>query len=186
MIVGTKFKGARMQGVNLTDAVLTDVDIGEMQLPPEAFKTCILPPTSQAIAARQQILFNLSAHENWVESDARRGTSAVLDGMDLRPVASQIGKYKLTAISARKAIAAGVDFSCTELQGANFEGADLRGASFEGADLRGVRFKGALLHHARFLGADMRPLALKTGEILATDLSDTAFSAAQQAEAVFS
>lgn len=186
MIVGTKFRGARMNGAILKGAVLTDVDVSEMQLPPEAFKDCVMPPTPLAIAAREQILFSLSAHEAWVASDARRGTRAVLDGMDLRPVASQIGKYKLTALSARKAIAAGIDFSCTELQGANFEGADLRGASFEGADLRGVRFKGALVQHARFLGADMRPLALKSGEILATDLSDTAFSPAQQAEAVFS
>ena len=97
-----------------------------------------------------------------------------------------IGKYKLTALSAKRVIAAGVDFSCTELQGANFEGADLRGASFEGTDLRGVRFKNALLHHAKFLGADMRSLQMKSGETLPCDLSDTAFSAAQRSEAVFS
>jgi uncharacterized protein YjbI with pentapeptide repeats len=186
MIVGTKFKGAQMSGVILKDAILTDIDIEEMQLPPEAFKDCILPPTSEAIAARSQILFRLSSHQHWIESDAQRGSFAVLDGMDLRPVAAQIGKYKLTAISAKGVVAAGVDFSCTELQGANFEGGDLRGASFEGADLRGVRFKGAQLHHARFLGADMRPLVLKSGEILDTDISETAFSAAQRAEAVFS
>ncbi|NIJ50238.1 pentapeptide repeat-containing protein [Rhizomicrobium electricum] len=186
MLIGTKFKGAKMNGVVLKDAVLTDVDVSEMQLPPEAFKDCIMPPTSAAVAIRPQILFRLTSHQTWVESDAQLGTFAVLDGMDLRPVATQIGKYKLTAISAKNVIAAGVDFSCTELQGANFEGADLRGASFEGADLRGVRFKGALLHHARFLGADMRPLVLKSGEILETDISETAFTAGQHAEAVFS
>jgi len=186
MIFGTKFKGARMAGVTLTGAILTDVDIAEMHLPSEAFKDCVLPPSRQAYDARQQIIFRLTAHQNWVESDARRGTCAVLDDADLRPVAAMIGKYRLTAISAKRVIAAGVDFSCTELQGANFEGADLRGASFEGADLRGVRLKGALLHHAKFIGADMRPLQLKSGEVLPCELADTAFSATQRAEAVFS
>ena len=186
MIVATKFRGARMTGVTLKGAIFTDVDISEMQLPPEAFKDCIMPPGSEALASTYQIKFCLSAHQNWVESDGRRGTCAVLDGMDLRPFASQIGKYRLTAMSAKRVIAAGVDFSCTELQGANFEGADLRGASFEGADLRGVRFRGALLHHAKFLGADMRPLQLKSGDALPCDLADTAFSAAQRGEAVFS
>jgi uncharacterized protein YjbI with pentapeptide repeats len=185
VIVGTKFKGARMAGVKLNGAILTDVDLSEMHLPPDAFTGCVLPPTRQAIDAKQQVLFRLTAHNSWVESDARRGACAVLDGMDLRPVATVIGKYKLTAISARQAIAAGVDFSCTELQGANFEGADLRGANFEGADLRGVRFQGALVHHARFLGADMRPLQLKSGEILPCDLTDTAFGEQQRADAVF-
>ena len=185
-IVGTKFKGARMTGVTLKGAILTDVDIAELHLPPEAFKECVLPPSRQAIDARQQILFQLTAHQNWVESDARRGSCAKLDHADLRPVAAMIGKYRLTAISAKHVIAAGVDFSCTELQGANFEGADLRGASFEGADLRGVRLKGALLHHAKFGGADMRPLQLKSGDILPCELADTAFSATQRAEAVFS
>jgi uncharacterized protein YjbI with pentapeptide repeats len=186
MIVGTKFKGARMTGAILKGAILTDIDIAEMQLPPEAFQDCVLPPSAQAFDARQQILFRLTAHQHWVESEARRGTCAVLDGMDLRPVAAMIGKYRLTAMSAKRTIAAGVDFSCTELQGANFEGADLRGASFEGADLRGVRLKGALLHHAKFIGADMRPLRLKSGEILPCELADTAFSTTQHAEAVFS
>ena len=185
MIVGSRFNNARLGGARFTGAVLTDVNLTCLQVPPEALKDCVLPPSDQAMANRRQLLFCLNSHQNWIESDSRRGTCAVLDGMDLRPVAADIGKYKLTAFSARNAIATGIDFSCTELQGANFEGADLRGASFEGADLRGVRFKGALLHHAKFLGADMRPLQLKSGDILASDVSDTAFSAAQRAEAVF-
>ena len=184
LITSTKFKGARMNGATLKGAILTDVDVNE--LPADALKDCILPPNAKAIGAREKILFQLAAHQNWIDSGARRGTCAVLDDFDLRPIAGQIGKFKLTAIFARRAIAAGIDFSCTELQGANFEGADLRGASFEGADLRGVRFKGAQLQHARFLGADMRPLQLDSGELLPCDLTDTAFSPLQQAEAVFS
>ena len=185
VIIGTKFKGARMAGAIFEGAILSDVDLSEINLPPEALKGCMLPPNEAALNQRGAVLFQLKLHNSWVESDGRLGTVAVLDGMDLRPVGRAIGRFKLTAISARRVIAAGIDFSCTELQGANLEGADLRGASFEGADLRGVRFKGAKLHHARFLGADMRPLALKTGEVLACDISETGFTPEQRAEAVF-
>jgi uncharacterized protein YjbI with pentapeptide repeats len=185
VIIGTKFKGARMTGANFTGAILTDINLSEIDLPREELKGCILPPDDAVLSQRGAILFQLKSHQNWIESDGRLGTSAVLDGFDLRTVARVIGQFKLTALSARKTIAAGIDFSCTELQGGNFEGADLRGASFEGADLRGARFHGALLHHARFLGADMRSLTLKTGEVLPCDLSGTDFTAAQRAEAVF-
>jgi uncharacterized protein YjbI with pentapeptide repeats len=186
IIIGTKFKGARVSDANFDSAILCDVDISEIDLPRDAFKNCVLPPTKAAIAAKPQIIFRLNAHQSWIDSDARLGTCAVLDGMDLRPLPATIGKFKLTAISARRAIAAGVDFSCTELQGANFEDADLRGASFEGADLRGVNFKGANLHHTRFLGADMRPLELKSGEVLPCNLAGTDFSAEQRSEVIFS
>ena len=185
VIIGTKFKGAHMAGAIFEGAIISDVDLSEINLPPEALKGCMLPPNDAAHAQKGAILFQLKSHQSWVESDGRRGSVAILDGMDLRTVGRAIGRFKLTALSARKAIAAGIDFSCTELQGSNFEGADLRGASFEGADLRGVRFQGALLHHARFLGADMRPLTLKSGEMLACDLSKTGFTAEQRAEAVF-
>jgi uncharacterized protein YjbI with pentapeptide repeats len=100
---------------------------------------------------------------------------AVLDGEDLRPLGSSIGKYKLTAISAKRVVAAGVDFSCTELQGANFEGADLRGAIF----------RNARLHHAKFIGADLRPLALRLGGVQPCDFTGADLSDEQKADAVF-
>ncbi len=185
VIIGTKFRGAHLDGAVFNGALLSDIDLSEINLPPEALKGCVLPPTEAAISQNGAILFQLQSHQSWIDSNGRRGAAAILDGMDLRTVGRGIGRFKLTALSARKAIAAGIDFSCTELQGANFEGADLRGASFEGADLRGVRMQGALLHHARFLGADMRPLVLKTGEALPCDLSKTGFTPQQRAEAVF-
>ncbi len=184
LIIGSTFGGARLTDAKFDGALISDLDLSKLHLPPEAFKGCVLPPTDEAIAAKPQLLFRLNAHQNWVDSNARRGACAVLDGSDLRPLTNTIGKFKLTAISARNTIAAGVDFSCTELQGANFENADLRGASFEGADLRGVRFQGAKLHHAKFLGADMRPLLLKSGEFLACDVSDANLTADQRAEAI--
>lgn len=185
VLIGTKFKGARMTGAVFDGAILSDIDLSEINVPKEALKGCMLPPNEAAINQIGAILFQLKSHQNWVESDGRRGTSAVLDGMDLRPVGRTLGRFKLTALSARRAVAAGIDFSCTELQGVNFEGADLRGANFEGADLRGARLQGALLHHARFLGADMRHLILKTGEVVPCDLTNSGFTAAQRAEAVF-
>jgi uncharacterized protein YjbI with pentapeptide repeats len=185
IITATKFKGARLAGAVFTDAVLSEVDISEIPLPPSAFAQCVLPPTAAAVAAKPHLMFRLNAHQRWVESNARMGTCAVFDGEDLRPLATAIGKFKLTAISAKNVIAAGVDFSCTELQGANFDGADLRGANFEGSDLRGVKFARARLHHARFLGADMRPLALKTGGTLPCDLTGVELTAEQRAEAIF-
>lgn len=185
VITGTRFKGARMVGTNFRGAILTDVDLSELTVPREALTDAVLPPNQEALSRRAHILFQLKSHQHWIESGGRRGTAAVLDGFDLRPLAAVIGKFKLTALSAKNTIAAGVDFSCTELQGANFEGADLRGASFEGSDLRGTRFTKALLRHAKFLGADMRPLELKWGDKLPCDINDTDFSPEQRAEAVF-
>lgn len=185
IIIGTKFKGARLGNARFKGAIIANVDLAELDLPPDALKDCLLPPSQQAMAAKERLIFQLNAHRSWVETDARLGTCGVFDGQDLRPLADVIGKFKLTAISARGAIAAGVDFSCTELQGANFEKADLRGASFEGADLRGAKFKGALLHHAKFLGADMRALRLKSGEMLPCDMSGAEFSDEQRSAAIF-
>ena len=185
IIVGTKFKGARMQDVTLKRAILMDVDPAELPVPASALNGCVLPPAAEAIAAKPQILFRLNAHQRWILSDGRIGSCAVIDGVDLRPLSDAIGKFKLTAISARGVIAPGIDFSCTELQGANFENADLRGASFEGSDLRGAKLRGALLHHAKFLGADMRPLRLKSGATMACDLANTDFTAEQRAQALF-
>jgi uncharacterized protein YjbI with pentapeptide repeats len=185
IIVATRFKGARMGGAVFKGAILQDLDLADIPLPCSAFADCVLPPSKEAMDARPHLMFRLNAHQRWVESGARLGSCAVFDGEDLRPLASAIGKFKLTAISARRVIAAGCDFSCTELQGANFEGADLRGATFEGSDLRGVKLKGALLHHAKFHGADMRPLQLKTGEMLPCDLEGAEFTAEQRTEAIF-
>jgi uncharacterized protein YjbI with pentapeptide repeats len=185
IILGTRFSGARLTEVSFKGAIITDVDLTEFHLPAEAFTDCVLPPSASAMAQKPKLMFQLNAHQSWVDSDARLGTCAIFDGQDLRPLASVIGKFKLTAISARKAIAAGVDFSCAELQGANFAHADLRGASFEGADLRGVHFSGALLHHAKFLGADMRPLQLKSGDWLPCKFDEGQLTREQREEAIF-
>lgn len=184
IINGTHFKDADLTNAVFNGAVLIDVDLSEMDIPETALKDCVLPPSIEALAAKPQLVVKLNLHQRWIDTDARAGICGVFDGEDLRPVADCIGKFKLTAISARRVTAPGLDFSCTELQGANFEGADLRGASFEGADLRGVKLRGARLNHAKFLGADLRPLELRSGGLLECDLAGADISDKQLDEAI--
>jgi uncharacterized protein YjbI with pentapeptide repeats len=184
LIHATKFKGARLANASFEGAIFTDVDMGEFHLPSSVLKTCVLPASPEALAKAPHLLARLEAHHRHVESNMLSGWCENFDGEDLRPLGARIGKFKLTAISARRAIAAGVDFSCTELQGADFEGADLRGARFEGADLRGANFSGATLHHAKLTGADMRALQFRSGERRACAFTGTEFTPEQLAEAI--
>ncbi|MDE2163255.1 MAG: pentapeptide repeat-containing protein [Alphaproteobacteria bacterium] len=184
VIQATKFKGARLGDATFEGAVLTEVDMSELAVPASALKNCVLPPSPEVLAEAPHLLAKLQAHQRWVDTDARAGTSAIFDGKDLRPLADVIGRFKLTAIAARRVIAVGVDFSCTELQGADFEGADLRGASFESADLRGANFRNACLHHAKFIATDLRTLQLHGGGLRPCDFTGAALSDGQIADAI--
>ena len=184
VIHATKFKGARLNNATFEGAVLTEIDLSELAVPASALKNCVLPPTPETVAAVPHLLAKLQAHQRWVDSDGRLGNSAVIDGADLRPIGDHIGRFKLTAISARGVIAAGVDFSSTELQGADFEGADLRGASFEGTDLRGANFHDARVNHAKFAAADLRSLQLRSGGQRPCDFTGAELSAEQIAGAI--
>ena len=181
---GATFRGARFQNANFDGAVLVDVNIADLQVPKGALKNCLLPPTLDAVAKVGQLLNRLELHQRWVATHARAGVAAVLDGEDLRPLPAAVGKFPLTAISAKRAIAVGMDFSGTQLQGADFEGADLRGVSFEGADLRGANFRGANLAHAKFLGADLTTLKLTTGGFKPCCFEDAVVTDEQLAEAI--
>jgi uncharacterized protein YjbI with pentapeptide repeats len=171
IIEASRFKGASLKNAVFQDAVLSGVDIAEMQLPASVLKTCIVAPSEHAASARAHLLEKLTLHQHWIATDGHEGVAAVFDGEDLRPLADMVRTSKLTAISAKGAIGVVMDFSGCELQGANFENADLRGASFEKADLRGVRFHNARLDHARFTGADLRPLRLHSGDYLPCDFT---------------
>ncbi len=184
VIQATKFKGARLGDATFEGAVLTEIDLSDLHVPASALKNCVLPPSPEVLAEAPHLLARLQAHQRWVNSDARSGTCATFDDKDLRSLGDVIGRFKLTAMSARRVVAVGVDFSCTELQGADFEGADLRGASFEGADLRGANFRGALLHHAKFIAADLRALQLRSGGMRPCEFADAALSAEQMADAI--
>jgi uncharacterized protein YjbI with pentapeptide repeats len=147
--------------------------------------TCILaPPTGDTAGTRIRLTRALQEHQRWIESDARCGSSAVLDGEDLRPLGRSLRDYKFTAVSARRCIAVAANFTGMELQGANFEEADLRGANFEGADLRGARLRGAKLAYARFHNANIGSLLLRTGERLDFDVFRAEINEDQLAEAL--
>jgi len=183
-IHATKFKGARLGNATFEDAVISEVNLSELAVPASAFKNCVLPPPPEAEALVPHLLVRLQAHKRWTDSDGRIGSSAILDGMDLRPLGSAIGRFTLTAISARSVIAVGLDFSGAELQGADFEGADLRGAIFEGADLRGANFRNARLRHSKFVAADLRTLQMRDGSLRPCDFRGAELSAEQTADAV--
>lgn len=184
IIHATRFKNARLADAIFEGAVLSQVRLEELNLPESVLRTCVLaPPVLESVATRRRLTAALDAHQRWIASDGRDGACAVLDDEDLRPLARMLGKYKLTAVSARRVIAVGMDFAGQELQGAVLEEADLRGANFEGADLRGVRFRGAQLHHAKLKRADLRSLYLRSGERLDVDFFRAAITDEQLAEA---
>lgn len=171
IIHATRFKNAHLDKANFEGAVLSQIRLEELHLPESVLRTCVIAPASAAaVAVRHRLTAVLEEHQRWVASAGRAGSPAVLDGEDLRPLGRELAKYRLTAVSARRALGVAVNFAGMELQGANFEDADLRGANFERADLRGVKFRGAKLSHARFTGADVRSLLLESGERLDFDV----------------
>lgn len=178
------FKGAKLANAVFEGAVLEEVDLDEMDLPSDILKSCILAPTATAKSERSQQIARLDQHQRWIATDGRDGRAAVFDGEDLRPLADDLSRYKLTAISAKGVIAVALDFARLELQGANFEDADLRGANFEGADLRGVRLKNARLGHAKFTGADLRPLQMASGDVMVCDFSGAELAVEQLEAAI--
>ncbi|HSM95180.1 MAG TPA: pentapeptide repeat-containing protein, partial [Rhizomicrobium sp.] len=105
-------------------------------------------------------------------SGGTQGNHCVLDGEDIRLLQKLVVGRPLTGLSARNTISIGLNFSGCQLQGARFDGADLRDANFTGADLRGASLRGARLTHACFDKADLRGLALTTGQLRVTDLTD--------------
>jgi uncharacterized protein YjbI with pentapeptide repeats len=151
---------------------LIGVNLKELAVPPEALRGCVVDVTTGAIARTGELRARLEAHQQWVASGGTEGSPAVLDGEDLRPLQQMFVGRQLTGLSARDAVAIGVDFRECQLQGARFEGADLRDADFTSADLRGVSFKAAKLNHARFERADLRSFRLLNGAMRVTDLSD--------------
>ena len=170
---GAILEGADLSGAKLTDAlfheaVLTGVHLDTLRLSRDQLRGCVLDPTDEAMQRVEALRAVLEAAAEWVESGGRRGARPVLDGEDLRPLAGSFRGRVLTALSARRAVAIGIDFSGCELQGANFDGADLRGATFDNADLRGASFRQARLSHAQFRAADTSPLRLPDRRLHAT------------------
>jgi len=164
--------------------VLIDIDQHDLQVPAAALRNCIQGPSVATVARTPHLLVRLEAHQRWIASGGRAGTSAVLDGEDLRPLEAGIGKFQLTALSARNVIAVGMNLSGAQLQGADLTGADLRDVNFEGADLRGILFRDANLAHARFGSADLTSLRVGSGAVRASDFKGARLSQRQLADAL--
>jgi uncharacterized protein YjbI with pentapeptide repeats len=178
---GANFSGALLQGAVFKDAkltkpvfkgaVLAGVNLDDLAVPPEALSECILDVQPEALDRIPAIEAALERHRTWIASDGKVGAPAVLDGEDVRPLRDQFAGRAFTALSARNALAIGLDFSGCQLQGAKFDGADLREANFFEADLAGASFKSAKLAHAVFERANISTLVLLSGQTILTDFA---------------
>ncbi|MFO1014742.1 MAG: pentapeptide repeat-containing protein [Caulobacteraceae bacterium] len=171
ILTGADLKGADLEDASFDGAVLMGVTFDKAKINPGALANAVLDPDPKAVSRRELLLERLAEASKWCNSMGKQGAPAALDGEDLRPIGNHFARRKLTALSARKAMAIGVDFTGCHLQGANLDGADLRGANFKEADLRGASFVGANLWHAKFDGADLGVLHLKNGGVRSTDFS---------------
>jgi uncharacterized protein YjbI with pentapeptide repeats len=179
LLQGTHFRGASVRNACLAGAVLSDVSRADLPFSDEELRDCILDPDDAAITRASSLLPSLYQHVLWVESGGSRGAPSRLDSEDLRPLGDALSGRQLTALSASRVRAIGVNFSDCELQGANFRGADLRDAKFLRADLRGANFEGADLSHASFDGADLGVLELQGDRRIAVNLNNATFIEAQ-------
>jgi uncharacterized protein YjbI with pentapeptide repeats len=171
LLNGANFKGAQLTNVTMRGAVLTGVHLEEFNLPPEAFAECVIDVTPDSIIRAPALRDKLQDHQLWISSDGKQGAAANFDGEDLRPLKKDFAGRELAGLSARNAVAIGVDFSGCRLQGAKFDGADLRDANFSRADLCGASFHAAKLAHGQFAKAHLGNLHLVSGEILPPNLS---------------
>jgi uncharacterized protein YjbI with pentapeptide repeats len=161
---GVDLQGAKLAGVIVKGAILTNIDTSLLARSGVSTAGCVLDPTAAAFARLGEIRRELEQSESWGKTNGRAGRPANLDGFDLRPANTLFPKQLLAGLSARGAMAVGVDFSDTQLQGAVFDDADLRGANFRGADLRGASFRRAKLNHAVFDKADLTALEVQGGQ----------------------
>lgn len=184
LMQGADLAGADLTGARFHDAVLTGVCLDRARIDAGALERCVMDPTPGAVRRAGELLVRIGHNRLWVESNGRSGRPAVLDDEDLRPLGAALAEQPLTALSARRCQAVGVDFREAQLQGACLDGADLRGADFTEADLRGASFVGARLSHARFAGADLRGLMLPGGQCREVDVSGAEMSPRAFDEAV--
>jgi uncharacterized protein YjbI with pentapeptide repeats len=182
MLQGASFRGAKLINVKFDGAILTGVDLKD--LPPEVLQNCITDVTPAALEKFEMLRSRLDAHQQWIVSGGKQGSHCVLDGEDIRPMQNLVVGRPLTGLSARGAIAIGLNFSGCQLQGARFDGADLRDTDFSGADLRGASFADAKIAHAKFDKADLRSLVLGSGQVRGTRFSDALGTASQFASAL--
>ena len=184
MLQGAEFKGAKLANVTFRDAVLTGVNLADLKVGPDALEGAVTDPSAQRLARAEELKAMIDVHYDWIRTNGREGKPANFDGEDLRPLQSYLAGRHLTGLSARNAIAIGVNFAGCQLQGARFDGADLRDADFSDSDLRAASFRTARLSHARFAKADLRTLSLTGGRQQPVDLGDAMATTEQFAGAL--
>lgn len=183
ILEGVNFKNAKLANVTFRNAVLIGIDVAALGVPPEALEGCVMDVTSAAAAKEGSLKEKLEAHQLCVSSGTAKGAPAVFDGEDLRVIRGLFAGKPLTRLSARRAIAIGVDFSGCQLQGACFDGADLRECNFNNADLRGCSLRGAKLAHATFEKTNFGSL-VAGGRTIAADLTGAEVSITQFSHAL--
>jgi uncharacterized protein YjbI with pentapeptide repeats len=171
LLQGANFRGAKLSNASFRGAVLAGVNLKDLNVPPEALAGCVTGVTPDAAAKFDQLKSKLEAHQEWISTSGAAGGPANFDGEDLRPLHKLLVGRPLTGLSARSALAIGIDFSGSQLQAAKFDGADLREANFSNADLRGASLRATKLAHARFDQANLGRLPLTSGSSLAPDLT---------------
>lgn len=184
ILEGAQFKGAKLSKVRFNRAILTGVNLKELGVPAEALRDCVLDVSPEAQAKSSGLEIVLASHEEWIATEGKKGSSAVLDREDLRPLQNSLAGRKLVAMSAQRAIAIGVNFAGSRLQASKFDDADLRSADFSDCDLRGVRFRNAQLSHAKFTRARLGKIKLEDGSEIATTFECAATTAYQFDDAI--
>jgi uncharacterized protein YjbI with pentapeptide repeats len=179
LLQGACFRAAKLTNVTFKDAVLTGVNLKELAVPPEALADCVKDVSPEAASRFDELKARLEAHQEWIASGGSRGAPANFDGEDLRPLQRLLVGRPLTGLSARRAVAIGIDFSGSQLQAAKFDGADFRDANFSNADLRGISMRGTRLAHAKFDKADLSRLTLTNGTPIFSDLAEAGVTGEQ-------
>jgi uncharacterized protein YjbI with pentapeptide repeats len=183
LLNGSSFRGARLRNACFRRAVVAGVHLDEIMVPPQSLATALMAPNASAQERARLLYGELVGHHDWFVSGGKKGRPANVDGEDLRPLHEALRGLCLAGLSARKAIAVGVDFNGCQLQAAHFDGADLRAASLDATDLSGTSFKHAKLAHATFKDAEIRDLILCTGQVMCFEAEPSAGLMAQLGEA---
>jgi len=126
------FRGADLRGANFAKADLGD---GMTEVIESAGGKVARPMT------KDHLLEAIAQHAEWIASDGRRGSRAVLHGLNLagaRLVAADLSGADLSEVNLAGADLSGAKLICTDLRNANLGRATVQNADFRGAMLDGA------------------------------------------------
>jgi uncharacterized protein YjbI with pentapeptide repeats len=125
------FRGADLRGANFAKA---DLGAGMAEMI-EAHGGKVARPMGA-----EQLLEAIAQHAEWIRSDGRRGSRAVLHGLNLaggKFVAADLSGADLSETNLAGADLTGAKLICTDLRGANLSRTRIEKADFRGAMLDG-------------------------------------------------